>query len=148
MIYFNQMESNNQTDNFNQKHNHPFYKKRVLAFKYAFEGLTAAIKQEPNLKLHLIVYLLVVSAGIYFDITKMEWILVVVLSGLVFSVEMTNTAIEAVVDSFTQRQHPGAKMAKDISAAAVLVVALAAAIVGIIIFLPYLLKITLIFLTF
>lgn len=121
--------------------NHPFHPKtRILAFKYAFEGLAAAVREEPNLKLHLIFYILVMSAGWYFQITKIEWILVTILSGLVFSVEMTNTAIEAVVDSFTDKQHPGAKLAKDIAAAAVLVAAITAAIVGIIVFVPYIFK--------
>lgn len=118
--------------------NHPLHpEKRILAFKYAFEGLVAAIKQEPNLKLHSVFYVLVLGAGLYFGITKLEWIFVFIMSGLVFSLELTNTAIEAVVDAFTDKAHPGAKLAKDIAAAAVLVVALAAAVVGLMIFLPY-----------
>ena len=61
---------------------------------------------------------------------------------LVLTLELTNTAIEAIVDSFTEEQHPRAKYAKDISAAAVLILAIAAVIVGLVIFLPYLVKFT------
>ena len=94
-----------------------------------------------QLKLHLAAYLLVIFAGIYFQITQLEWILVIILSALVFAVELTNTAIEVVVDSFTLEQHPGAKLAKDVAAAAVLVVSMSAAIVGVIVFLPYFLNV-------
>ncbi len=111
---------------------------RVLAFKYALEGFRSAFREEPNIKLHIIVALLVIIAGFYFGISQAEWIVVIILIGFVISLEMTNTAIEAVVDSFTDTEHPAAKLAKDISAGAVLVAAISAAIVGIIIFLPYL----------
>ncbi len=111
---------------------------RILSFKYAFEGLKAAISEEPNLKIHLLIGVLVIFAGFYFNISKLNWIIIVILIGLVISVELTNTAIEAVVDYCIQQQHNGAKMAKDISAAAVLVVSITAAVIGLIIFLPYL----------
>lgn len=110
----------------------------VISFKYAFSGIVAALKEEPNLKFHLFFALLVIIAGFFLKISQRDWILVVILIGLVISVELTNTAIEAVVDSFTTSEHPGAKLAKDISAGAVLVVALTAAAVGVIVFLHYL----------
>lgn len=112
----------------------------VISFKYAFAGILAALKEEPNLKFHLLVAVLVIIASFILGISQRDWILVIILIGLVISVELTNTAIEAVVDAFVDNNHPGAKMAKDISAGAVLVVALTAAIAGFIIFLPYLTK--------
>ncbi|MBI2039773.1 diacylglycerol kinase family protein [Candidatus Microgenomates bacterium] len=111
----------------------------VLSFKYAFQGIVAALKEEPNLKFHLLSALAVVILSLILKISRTDWILVILLFGLVISVELTNTAIEAVVDSFTDKEHPAAKMAKDISAGAVLVVAATSTIAGIIIFLPYLL---------
>lgn len=111
---------------------------RILSFKYAFEGIYSALKEEPNLKIHFSIAILVIVVSIYLKISRQDWISVIILIGLVLSVELTNTAIEAVVDKFTDQEHPGAKLAKDISAGAVLVVALTAAISGIIIFLPYL----------
>lgn len=109
----------------------------ILSFKYAFEGIIAAVKEEPNLKFHIITALLVIVLGFYFQISFPDWIIITLLISLVLTLELTNTAIEAVVDSFTEQQHPRAKYAKDISAAAVLVISIAAAVIGLIIFLPY-----------
>ncbi|KKS64376.1 hypothetical protein A3A14_02200 [Candidatus Daviesbacteria bacterium RIFCSPLOWO2_01_FULL_43_38] len=113
------------------------HKFRILSFKYAFEGIYAAVKEEPNLKFHILSAFVVILAGLYFNISRFDWIVVILLIALVLTLEMTNTAIEAVVDSFTEAQHPRAKYAKDISAGAVLILSLAAAAAGLIIFLPY-----------
>lgn len=115
-------------------------KKRILSFKYAFEGMLTALKEEPNLKFHFLAAILVLSAGWFFQISRIEWIAVIFAIGLVISVELTNTAIETVVDSFTTAMHPAAKKAKDIAAGAVLLVSLTALAIGVIIFLPYLLN--------
>ncbi len=109
----------------------------ILSFKYAFEGLVAAFKEEPNLKFHFLAGILVIILGLVLKISKADWVTIIILIGLVIAVELTNTAIEAVVNSFVDRQHLGAKMAKDISAGAVLITALTATIVGIMIFMPY-----------
>jgi len=111
--------------------------RRILSFKYALAGLVAALKEEPNLKFHFLVGILVVATGIFLQISKQDWIIILLLIGFVISVELTNTAIEAMVDAFTDKEHPGAKLAKDISAGAVLVAAATSAILGIMIFLPY-----------
>ncbi len=112
----------------------------ILSFKYAYEGLMAALKEEPNLKFQFLAGLLVLILGFILRISKQEWITIIILTGLVIAVELTNTAIEAVVDGLTQQHHPSAKIAKDISAGAVLIAAFTAALVGIIIFLPYLIN--------
>ena len=109
----------------------------ILSFKYAYEGILAALKEEPNLKIHILISILVLILCYLLQISKQDWINVIILIGLVFTVELTNTSIEVVVDAFVDREHPGAKLAKDISAGAVLVVSLVAVIVGIIIFSPY-----------
>lgn len=117
---------------------HPMHpRKRAQSFQYAFEGIVTAIKEEPNIQIHIVIGVLVVLAGLILNISKTDWLFVIVFTGLVISVEMTNTAIEAVVDSFTEKEHPTAKLAKDISAGAVLVVSISSAIAGLIIFLPY-----------
>lgn len=113
-------------------------KGRILSFKYAFEGLYAAFKEEPNLKFHFIAALLVVALAYHFQVTILDWIILTTMIGLVLTLELTNTAIEAIVDSFTPEQHPKAKYAKDIAASAVLITAVVAAIVGTLIFWPYL----------
>ena len=110
----------------------------ILSFKYALEGFWAALKEEPNLKFHLLAGLVVILISFYLKISRQDWIDILILVGLVISVELTNTSVEAVVDAFTDKEHPRAKLAKDISAAAVLITSLTAAILGILIFLPYL----------
>ena len=111
--------------------------RHVLSFKYAFAGMVAALKEEPNLKFHFLAGVMVIITSLIFHISRAEWMVIIFLIGFVISVELTNTAIEAVVDEFTDKEHPGAKLAKDISAGAVLVSALTSAVIGIIIFLPY-----------
>ena len=110
----------------------------VISFKYAFEGILAALKEEPNLKFHFLAGLLAIILAFLLNISTGDWITIILLIGFVISVELTNTAIEAVIDGFTEPHHPAAKLAKDISAGAVLVAATTAAIVGFLIFLPYL----------
>ena len=109
----------------------------ILSFKYAYEGLVAALKEEPNLKFHFLASIVVLVAGFFFQISKQDWLILIILIGFVITVELTNTAIEAVVDGLTREHHPAAKIAKDISAGAVLVASLTATISGILIFYPY-----------
>jgi len=111
--------------------------RRVISFKYAFKGIMAALKEEPNLKFHFLAGVVVIIISIFLKISKEDWITIIFLIGFVISVELTNTSIETVVDHFTDKEHPGAKLAKDISAGAFLVAAATAATLGAIIFLPY-----------
>ncbi len=113
---------------------------RILSFKFALAGVINALKEEPNLKFHFIAGLLVIIISLILNISRSDWMIIIFLIGFVISLELTNTAIEAVVDAFTNKEHPGAKLAKDISAGAVLISAITSAILGIIIFWPYLLK--------
>lgn len=112
--------------------------RKILSFKFALAGILTALKEEPNLKFHFVAGFLIIIASILLRISKEDWFIVIFLIGFVISLELTNTAIEALVDAFTDEEHPRAKFAKDISAGAVLVAAVTAAAVGIIIFLPYL----------
>lgn len=110
--------------------------RRVLSFKFAFEGLWTAFMEEPNMRFHFLAAVVVIILGFLLGITLTEWLILILTIGLVISVELTNTAIETVVDSFTENTHPGAKRAKDVSAAAVLSVSIMAGIIGLVIFLP------------
>lgn len=113
----------------------------IRSFKFAFEGIYSGIKTETNWKIGLIESIFVLFAGFYFNITKLEWIIVLILIGIVLYAELCNSAIEAIVDSFTQEEHPGAKLAKDFSAGSVVIMIIASGIVGVIIFAPYVLNI-------
>lgn len=112
-------------------------KSRVLSFKYAIDGIYSAFKQEPNLKFHFLAAILVVILGFFLKVSRADFIILVIVIGLVISLELTNTAIETVINSFTTEEHPGAKLAKDVAAGAVLIAALTSIIVGVIIFYPY-----------
>lgn len=117
-------------------------KNRALSFKFAFNGIWIALKDQPNLKFHFVAALIALSFSWILEITKTEWVIVILVIGLVISVELTNTAIEEVVNSFTDEAHPSAKFAKDVSAGAVLTVSTVAFVIGLLIFVPYLLKFT------
>ena len=108
----------------------------ITSFKYAFQGVFSAIKTERNLKIHISIMILVIIAGIFFKISKMEWIICIILFGLVISLELVNSAIETTVDIAMPEINEKAKNAKDMAAGAVLVSAIAAAIIGLIIFVP------------
>ena len=111
-------------------------KKLINSFKYAIEGIFTAFKTERNMKIHILIMLLVIIMGFLLKISLWEWIICIILFSIVITGELFNTAIETVVDIVMPQKNEKAKTAKDISAAAVLVVAIGAAIVGIIIFVP------------
>lgn len=116
------------------------FKKSVASFKYAFVGINATIKSERNMKIHLIVMLLVIIAGIILKINALEWKICIILFSLVIAGELFNTAIEAIVDMVMPDIHPKAKIAKDAAAGGVLVLAIGAAVIGIMIFVPKLIN--------
>ena len=115
---------------------HP--KKLVRSFRFAFEGMYSAVKTETNWKIGLIEAVVVIAAGFYLKLSRNDWIIVALMIGLVLSAELGNSAVEAIVNSFTDEYHPGAKLAKDFSAGSVVIIIIAAAIVGILVFWPYL----------
>lgn len=111
-------------------------KKLRNSFKYAFEGVHRELKEEQNLKIHILIMILVIIAGFTLKLSPMEWIICIILFGFVIALELINTAIELTVDLAMPEIHPKAKAAKDIAAAAVLVSATCSIIIGVIIFLP------------
>ena len=110
------------------------------SFGYAFEGIWTGIRKERNMKIHCLAIICVTLAGTFFGITAAEWCICLLLFALVASLELVNTAVEAVVDLVTEERKPLAKIAKDTAAGAVLFAAIVSVIVGCIIFVPYLLK--------
>ena len=112
-------------------------KKQLRSFGYAWKGIQSCVGKEQNLSFHLIAAMAVIIAGIVLGITRTEWIMVVMCIGTVIAAELFNTAIEKLVDLVSPERHPVAGRVKDIAAGAVLVCAVAAAIIGLIIFIPY-----------
>ena len=92
------------------------------------------------MKIHCLAVIAVTVAGTFLHIKPVERCICLLLFGLILSLELVNTALEAVVDLVTKEKKPLAKIAKDTAAGAVLVSAIAAAIIGCIIFVPYLLE--------
>jgi diacylglycerol kinase (ATP) len=115
-------------------------KKRIKSFGYAFKGIAKLIKNEHNAWIHCMAICVVTFGGIHFGITSTEWCIVILCFGIVLAAEGFNTAIERLVDLVSPDYHPIAGAVKDIAAGAVLLCAIASAIVGTIIFLPYLMN--------
>lgn len=102
---------------------------------FALAGVKAAFG-ERNMRIHLSLGLLVILAGVFFSISRMEWLFVLLCIAGMFTLEILNTAIEKTVDLVTDEYHPLAKVAKDLAAGAVLVYTVYSIIVGMIVFLP------------
>ena len=109
-------------------------------FGYAFEGILTGIRKERNMRIHTAAMILVVFFGTVLGLSATEWCICLVLFGLVMALELVNTAVEAVVDLATEERRPLAKIAKDTAAGAVLFAAIISVIIGLIIFLPYVLE--------
>lgn len=110
------------------------FKKLVDSFNSAINGIINTVRTERNMKIHLVAAILVLIACFFFDISKMEFLILAITITMVMAAEVVNTAIEAVVDMSTNYYHPLAKIAKNAAAGAVLITAINAVIVGYVIF--------------
>ena len=111
-------------------------KKFIKSFKHAIDGLWLELKRETNLKIDIIIMIIIIVAGIILKITKIEWIICIILFSIVISGELFNTSIERIVDVIMPEKNDKAKAIKDISAGAVLILAIGSAIIGGLIFIP------------
>jgi diacylglycerol kinase len=116
------------------------FKQRLTSFKYAFNGLSNLVKTQPNARIHLLVMAAVLVAGILLQLTFTEWAILLLTIGLVLAAEAFNTALEYLTDLVSPDYHPLAGKTKDVAAAAVLIAAITAVLVGIFLFLPKLWK--------
>ena len=116
-----------------------FLKKRIASFGYAFEGILEGIQSQTNFKIHFFAAFFAISAGFYFAISTTEWCLIIGCIALVFGAETFNTAIEHLTNLVSPEHHILAKKTKDAAAGAVLFIAIGAAIIGVLIFIPKLL---------
>lgn len=111
-------------------------RQRFRSFRFAFAGLIAFFSAEHNARIHTAATVAVIISGILFDISSAEWLTVIIVTAMVWAAELFNTAIEKIMDYISPGHHPQVKIIKDLSAAAVLVTAIAALIAGLIIFIP------------
>lgn len=114
-----------------------YISKRLASFGYAFNGIAAFLRSEPHARIHAVATVVVVAAGCWYKVTPTEWILLVIVMATVWITEMLNTVIEKIMDHLSPAYHPKVKWIKDVAAGAVLVAAIAAAITGALIFIPY-----------
>lgn len=114
-------------------------KRFFQSFKYSIQGLKYAYKYEQSMLIHVIATVCVICANVFFQVNGMEWLITLIAIGMVLSAELINSAIEAVVDLITLEEHPLAKIAKDCSSAATFVLACMAALIGIVVYVPYIL---------
>lgn len=113
---------------------------RLKSFRNAFSGIAGLLRYEHNARIHLFILIVVLLAGIFSGISSSDWIAIVFASGLVFISECFNTAIEYLSDVVSPEYNEKIKGAKDVAAAAVLISAIIAVIIGIIVFLPHMYK--------
>ncbi len=113
-----------------------YFRKRLLSFACAFKGIWQVVKHEANFKIHILAAVVVIVLGIVLQISKIEWLVVILTIGVVMSAEIFNSAIEKLVDVAHPEQNKTAGLIKDMAAGAVLVLAFAAALIGFIIFIP------------
>lgn len=109
-------------------------KKALRSFIYAWAGLVALFKYENNARVHFVAAVGVIFAGVYFDLTKIEWALISIAIGGVWAAEAFNTAIEKLCDLVEPNHNLIVKAAKDLAAAGVLIAALVALIIGVLVF--------------
>jgi undecaprenol kinase len=110
------------------------------SFSYALKGLLKTFREEQNLKIQIFAGLVVLILGVYFSLGRIEWTVLTLAVCLVLIAEITNSAVERVTDVLKPRINTYVKEIKDIMAAAVLLSSIAAVIVGVIIFFPYVSK--------
>ena len=108
----------------------------LASFGYAGAGVWRALRRERNMRIHLGAALLVVVFGVWLRVSAAEWLALILAMAIVTAAELFNTALEAAVDLAMPERHPLAKRAKDSASGAVLVLAIGAAVVAALVFLP------------
>jgi diacylglycerol kinase len=113
-------------------------RKRIASIGFALEGVLTLLRTQMNARIHLLATLVVVALGAYLGVQRTDWALLVFAIALVWTAEGLNTGIEFLADAAVPDPHSLIKHAKDVAAGAVLLASIAAAIIGALVFLPYL----------
>ena len=109
---------------------------RFNSFKHAFAGWGYVLRTQRNAKIHALISVAVIIVGLWVELNRYEWALITIMAVIVWMGEFINTALEAIVDLASPQIHPLAKIGKDVGAAAVLIAAIAAVVVGLLILGP------------
>lgn len=113
-----------------------FFKQRLASFQWALKGIKDLFTQHPNAQVHLMATCMVIPFGIFLQLSIIEWCLITLCIVLVMSMEALNSSLEYLADKVSLEHDELIGKSKDIAAAAVLITAIGAAIVGSLIFLP------------
>jgi diacylglycerol kinase len=106
---------------------HPI--RHAKSFKHAFEGLFHALINEPNFRVQVVIVALAVYFGKRFNITNIEWSILIISLGLLLAAEIANTVVEELMDHFVKEEDPIVKIIKDLSAGFVLIAAISTLII-------------------
>jgi diacylglycerol kinase len=112
-------------------------KKHLASYRFALRGIWLAFRYEQNMAIHLIAAATVVIVNYLLHISKTEWLITLMLIGVVWMAEIFNTAIEKLADRVTRDHDPMIGQVKDLAAGAVLIIGIAAAVCAGIIYWPY-----------
>jgi len=112
-------------------------KRLSKSFLYAIRGLIKTFKEEQNLRIQSVAGIVVIFLGFYFKVSSIEWVILILIIGLVLLMELANSAVERVTDVLKPRINNYVKEIKDIMAAAVMLASIVAVVIGLIIFIPY-----------
>ncbi len=113
-----------------------FWRARLASFRYAWRGIVFLVRSQGNARLHLAATVAVMVLGLLLRVSRGEWCLLALATGLVWAAEGVNTAVELLADRITTERDERIGRAKDIAAGAVLLAAVAAAVVAAFVFLP------------
>jgi diacylglycerol kinase (ATP) len=114
---------------------------RLESFRCAFRGVWSLLASQPNARIHLLASVCACGLGFLLGISRLEWCAIAVAIAMVWTAEALNTAFELLCDVASPGFHPLIRRAKDVAAAAVLLSAVGAAAIGLIVFVPHLLRI-------
>lgn len=106
----------------------------INSFNFAVNGIILAMKTEKNLRFHYVIAIIVIGLSLFFDLSRLEFMILLFAISLVLVTEMLNTSIEKTIDLYTRDFHPLARIAKDIAAGAVLISSMNAIVVGYLLF--------------
>lgn len=107
------------------------------SFGHAWEGVVGIMARERNLRIILVAFIFAIFVGVILGISRLEFVLIIFVSAAIMAAEMLNAALEALSNIVSPEYREGVKQSKDLAAGAVLVLSLAAIVIGLLIFLPY-----------
>ncbi len=113
---------------------HPI--RHANSFRFAFKGLFHALVNEANFRVQVVLTALLAFLGYKFQISNLEWAVLIITSGFLLSAEMVNTVVEEFIDHLIKEQHEGARIIKDLSAGFVLTAAITTMLIATLIFAP------------